>query len=144
MPDRGGARAPLIELTLARIREFLREPEAVFWVFVFPILMACALGVAFRSRGDQAIVVGIVNAPGHEAIATALRRAGGFDPRLVESGEVQTALQRADVSLEDIDLEALAESARAQGVELETLRLNAAAEAFARGAVRVSGGQALA
>jgi len=55
-----------------------------------------------------------------------------------------TALQRADVSLEDIDLEALAESARAQGVELETLRLNAAAEAFARGAARVSGGQALA
>jgi hypothetical protein len=55
-----------------------------------------------------------------------------------------TALQRAGVSLEDIDLEALAESARAQGVELETLRLNAAAEAFARGAARVSGGQALA
>src|SRR4029450_11642414 len=99
MPDRGGARAPLIELTLARIREFLREPEAVFWVFVFPILMACGLGVAFRSRGDQAIVVGIVNAPGHEAIETALRRAGGFDARLLESGEVQAALQRADVPL---------------------------------------------
>jgi ABC-2 type transport system permease protein len=99
MPDRGGARAPLIELTLARIREFLREPEAVFWVFVFPILMTCALGVAFRSRGDQAIVVGIVNAPGREAIETALRRVGGFDPRLVESGKVQAALQRADVQL---------------------------------------------
>ncbi len=50
-----------------------------------------------------------------------------------------TALKRADVSLEDIDLEALVESARAQGVELETLRLNAAAEAFARGAARVRG-----
>jgi ABC-2 type transport system permease protein len=99
MPDRGGAYPPLIELTLARIREFLREPEAVFWVFVFPILMACALGVAFRSRGDQPIVVGILNAPGHEAIERALRQTTGFDPRLVESAHVQAALQRADVQL---------------------------------------------
>jgi ABC-2 type transport system permease protein len=99
MPDRGGAYAPVIELTLARIREFLREPEAVFWVFVFPILMACALGVAFRSRGDQPIVVGVVNASGHEAIERALRQAGGFDPRLVEPAQVQNTLQRADVQL---------------------------------------------
>ena len=55
-----------------------------------------------------------------------------------------TALERADVSLEDIDLEALAESARAQGVELEALRLSAAAEAFARGAPGVSAGRAAA
>ena len=87
MPDRGGAYPPLIELTLARIREFLREPEAVFWVFVFPILMACALGVAFRSRGDQPIVVGVLDGPGRDAIET---RAAGA-PRLrvralVESG----------------------------------------------------------
>jgi ABC-2 type transport system permease protein len=99
MPDRGGAHAPIIELTLARVREFLREPEAVFWVFVFPILMACALGVAFRSRGDQAVVVGILNAPGRDAIERALRQAGGFDTRLVEPTEVDTALQRSDVPL---------------------------------------------
>jgi ABC-2 type transport system permease protein len=99
MPDRGGAHAPIIELTLARVREFLREPEAVFWVFVFPILMACALGVAFRSRGDQALVVGVLNAPGHEAVERALRHAGGFDPRLVEPSNVESVLQRADVQL---------------------------------------------
>jgi hypothetical protein len=35
-------RSPLAELTLARIRELVREPEAVFWVFIFifPILLA--------------------------------------------------------------------------------------------------------
>ena len=32
-------------------REFYREPEAVFWVFGFPVLLAFALGIAFRSRG---------------------------------------------------------------------------------------------
>jgi ABC-type multidrug transport system permease subunit len=40
---------PLVELTRARILEFLREPEAVFWVFVFPVLLALGLGIAFRS-----------------------------------------------------------------------------------------------
>jgi len=44
MSDTGGARHPLFELTLARLREFTREPEAVFWVFFFPILLAFGLG----------------------------------------------------------------------------------------------------
>ena len=42
---------PLWILTLTRIREFVREPEAVFWVFVFPVLLAMVLGVAFRNAG---------------------------------------------------------------------------------------------
>ena len=41
---------PLAELTRARVLELVREPEAVFWVFVFPILMAGILALAFRSR----------------------------------------------------------------------------------------------
>src|SRR6266516_127264 len=39
---------PLVQLTLARMREFYREPEAIFWVFGFPIVLAFALGIAFR------------------------------------------------------------------------------------------------
>ena len=46
-------RSPLLELTLARVRELTREPEAVFWVFVFPILLAAILGLAFRSRPPE-------------------------------------------------------------------------------------------
>ena len=41
------------ELTLARVRELIREPEAVFWVFVFPIILAAILGLAFRSRPPE-------------------------------------------------------------------------------------------
>jgi len=99
MPDRGGTYPPLVELTLARIREFLREPEAVFWVFVFPILMACALGVAFRSRGDQPIVVGVLDRPGRASIEETLRRTPGIEPRIVNPAAVQAALQRADVQV---------------------------------------------
>ena len=50
---------PLIELTLARFKEFLREPEAVFWVFAFPIIMTMALGFAFREKPPDRIPVGV-------------------------------------------------------------------------------------
>jgi len=42
--------SPLFELIKARLREFYREPGIVFWVFVFPLLMAMGLGLAFRSK----------------------------------------------------------------------------------------------
>src|ERR1700758_1533127 len=41
---------PLVQLTLVRFLEFIREPEALFWVFIFPILLAAGLGIAFRNR----------------------------------------------------------------------------------------------
>jgi ABC-2 type transport system permease protein len=41
---------PLWQLTFARIREFYREPAALFWVYGFPLLIAMALGIAFRDR----------------------------------------------------------------------------------------------
>ena len=43
-------RHPFLLLVLARMRELMREPEVVFWVFVFPILLAVGLGVAFRNK----------------------------------------------------------------------------------------------
>jgi ABC-2 type transport system permease protein len=99
MRDRGGAYPPLVELTLARLREFVREPEALFWVFVFPILMACALGVAFRSRGEEPIVVGVMRTAEDSAVAATLRRAPGMTVRDLAPDEVARALQRADVQV---------------------------------------------
>lgn len=98
-PDRGGARAPLVELSLARVREVTREPEALFWAFVFPVLMALALGIAFRARGDQPTPVGVLDVPGSKAIEASLRLAPGVDVRRIAPSEVALALQRADVQL---------------------------------------------
>src|SRR5262245_39855721 len=53
-------RNPLVQLTLARLREFLREPGALFWVFGFPILMVVALGLAFRNGPPPLPHVGLV------------------------------------------------------------------------------------
>jgi ABC-type multidrug transport system permease subunit len=61
MPER--VPIALVELTRARLREFLREPEAVFWVFAFPVLMALALGIAFRTERVQEVVAGVVATP---------------------------------------------------------------------------------
>jgi ABC-2 type transport system permease protein len=97
--DRGGAFPPLVELTLARLREFTREPEALFWVLVFPILMACALGVAFRAQGDEPVVVGVVEGSGSEALHERLERAAGLTVRRVERGALAVVLQRAEVQV---------------------------------------------
>lgn len=50
---------PLLELTMTRAREFLREKEAVFWVFIFPVLMTFALGIAFRNTAPDKTPVAI-------------------------------------------------------------------------------------
>lgn len=50
----------LAQLTLVRLREVWREPEAVFWIFLFPVLMAGGLGLAFRGRPDQVIQVAVL------------------------------------------------------------------------------------
>jgi ABC-2 type transport system permease protein len=51
------ADSSLYQLTSARFRLFLREPEAVFWVFVFPIILAVGLGIAFRNRPADVLPV---------------------------------------------------------------------------------------
>ena len=57
--SRGGAFHPLVELTLARLREIFREPEALFWAFVFPIVMSVAMAMAFPSSGSSPVEVGL-------------------------------------------------------------------------------------
>jgi hypothetical protein len=51
---------PLAQLTLTRFREFLRELEALFWVFIFPILLAAGPGLAFRNRLPEVLKVATI------------------------------------------------------------------------------------
>src|SRR5579872_6448378 len=48
----------LYQLTVTRLKLTLREPEAIFWIFVFPILLAVGLGIAFRNRPAEVLPVG--------------------------------------------------------------------------------------
>lgn len=89
---------PLAELTRVRLLEFFREPEAVFWAFVFPILMTLTLGVAFPGRGDEPIHVGVPKGNGGQ-VASALTRAGGFSVREIEPDAIVAALRDGDVHI---------------------------------------------
>jgi ABC-type multidrug transport system permease subunit len=97
--DRGGAFHPLVELTLTRLREFVREPEALFWAFVFPILMTIVMALAFPSSGMRPVPVAIADGPN----AAAVRRALASDPliviRDVPRGGEQGALREGTVHL---------------------------------------------
>jgi len=59
----------LYQLTSTRFRLFLREPEAIFWVFVFPILLAVGLGIAFRNRPADVLPVAATNTQLTQALA---------------------------------------------------------------------------
>jgi len=88
-----------VQLTLVRLREYVREPEALFWVFVFPVLVVLALGVAFRSPARAPVYVGVEPGPRAEQIRAALAAAGGFDCRLVAPERSEAALRDGDVQV---------------------------------------------
>jgi ABC-2 type transport system permease protein len=89
----------LRELTVCRMKEFLREPEAVFWVFFFPVLLSVVLGFAFRERPPDRIPVGVVSGPGAERTLASLERSPGLLPRPYTAGEGREALRTGKVSL---------------------------------------------
>ncbi|MBO6577229.1 MAG: ABC transporter permease [Rhodothermales bacterium] len=70
----------VIQLTLWRLREFLREPEALFWIFAFPLLLAIALGLAFKNQGEEIIRIGVVSNDGDLAIFETLSDAPALEP----------------------------------------------------------------
>jgi len=61
-------------LLLARIKEMQREPEVIFWVFLFPLLLAFGLGIAFRSRPASIPNVAIAAGPGANAVLQMAQR----------------------------------------------------------------------
>jgi ABC-type multidrug transport system permease subunit len=89
----------LWELTASRIREFIREPEAVLWVFLFPLLLALVLGFAFREKPPDRIPVGVVAGPGAEPALAALKSSPGLLPRQYAAEEGRNALRTGKISL---------------------------------------------
>ncbi len=89
---------PLLTLTMARIREFLREPGAVFWSYVFPLVLAIALGVAFRNRPASSFRIAVGKGAGAEAVAAALNGDSRFHAAVCSEaeGRVQLRTGRAD------------------------------------------------
>src|SRR5919197_5083662 len=71
---RNGRWSGYTHLLMARMKELKREPEVIFWVFGFPILLALGLGIAFRNKpADRASVVIVSGAASSETLSTIQR-----------------------------------------------------------------------
>jgi len=90
---------PLFQLALARMREFYREPEAVFWVFGFPIVLAFALGLAFRNTGPGKLQVGVAAGPGDSALVTVLDSSPRLIATVLDSATARTRLRTGRIAL---------------------------------------------
>ncbi|HEX9493822.1 MAG TPA: ABC transporter permease [Thermoanaerobaculia bacterium] len=97
MPEK--IRPAIIELTSVRTKEFLRETEAIFWVFGFPLLLALALGFAFREKAPDRIPVAVLAGPSAPQEAAALSKSPALSPRVLTEAEAHDALRRGKVSL---------------------------------------------
>lgn len=91
---------PIVQLTLARYREFYREPEAMFWTFVFPLLMAAGLGLAFRSRPPEVVKVAVVRGlEGSPLAYDGLKRDAQLDVHEVDDSTGRRELRTGKVAL---------------------------------------------
>ena len=95
MPETESAepRHPFVEMTITRLLLLVREPEMIFWVFIFPLLMALALGIAFRSPSEAPVAVAVEQGPGAAALVGALSAHETVEVVSIAPGATATALR---------------------------------------------------
>lgn len=93
-------RDSLKQLILVRIREFWREPEAVFWALFFPIMLSVGLGIAFRDRPPEVVHVAVVGNPAAaRAALEALRKSSGIAAESLDAAAARFALRTGRIAL---------------------------------------------
>ena len=85
----------LYQLTTTRFKLFLREPEALFWVFIFPILLAAGLGIAFRNRPADVLEVGATS----PQLVNALNAEKGLSASLLRGDQGSHNLATGQIAL---------------------------------------------
>ena len=90
----------LVQLVSVRFKEYTREPEALFWSFGFPILLAIGLGIAFRSKPPDVVHVAVANnGPRSGPLADALRRDRSLAVEQLSPDSAAAALRTGRVAL---------------------------------------------
>jgi ABC-type multidrug transport system permease subunit len=90
---------PLGQIIMARVREFYREPEALFWVYGFPILLVVGLGIAFRNQPIERITVDVQEGPVAEAVVRALAEHEKFEVQILSAEAARLRLRNARTAL---------------------------------------------
>jgi ABC-2 type transport system permease protein len=103
MPDatrRPWSERVLAQLILVRVREFMREPEAVFWTFAFPVLMTAGLGIAFRSKPEETAKIAVLSrAPAAAETAARLRSDRHLEVTLLDDSAAARELRTGRIAL---------------------------------------------
>jgi ABC-2 type transport system permease protein len=89
---RNGRWSGYTHLLAARMKELKREPEVIFWVFGFPIILALGLGIAFRNKPADATSVAVVSGPGAAETLALLERApqhGSIRTRVLDAAQAE-------------------------------------------------------
>jgi ABC-2 type transport system permease protein len=88
-----------------RLRELWREPEVIFWVFGFPILLALGLGIAFRDKPPDVVRVAIVSGSETQNALSMIQRAPGASSIHAEVLDESTALRGFRLGKYDLVIE---------------------------------------
>lgn len=116
---------PLLEITRARLLEFWRQPEALFWVFGFPVIMAVVLGLAFRDKPPEELPVGVLgDGPAAERLIAVLDASPVLTAKRMASTEAARALRTAKVELLVMPHEGAETATANAGVPAATFRFD--------------------
>ena len=83
----------------ARFREFFRESEAIFWTFVFPVILTVVLAIAFRNRPVESFAVAVTEGPRAAELAATLGATGRFEVRRLDEAAAKDALRLGKIAL---------------------------------------------
>src|SRR5438093_2529211 len=83
---------------MARLKSFWREPSVLFWSFGFPIVLAVALGIAFRNRPPEPVDVAVENTC-TESVRNAITNDPALRGRVLPPGDAALALRTGTIAL---------------------------------------------
>ncbi len=87
------------QLTLCRFLEARREPEVIFWVFIFPILLAMGLGIAFRNRPPDKVIIALQENPRARQFQSDLALNPSIQSEILSESNAARALRLGKVAM---------------------------------------------
>lgn len=87
------------QLLWARLLELAREPEVIFWVIAFPLLLTIGLGIAFRRPARPQVRIAVVQGPRSAWIAAQLEHHAGVRVRVLPAGQAMRRFRMGDYDL---------------------------------------------
>ncbi|MGH9510675.1 MAG: ABC transporter permease [Terriglobales bacterium] len=104
-PRLNGRWSGFSHLLMARMKELVREPELIFWIFGFPILLAAGLGIAFRNKPAEATSIAVASGPGAEQAVNWIQHSPQASSIHVQILDQSQALQAFHLGKYDLVLE---------------------------------------